>query len=110
MPGARPPWDAPCGYMFSTPRDMVVWGAWLAGGQTDPWTGMALPESVLDRATRLEMAHTGFSQPDAISAVGGGTFERVFQLGRWTHNKLGCLEGYRSAITLSPALGLTIIK
>ena len=28
--------------------------------------------------------------------------------GRWTHNKLGCVDGYRSALTLVPSLGLTI--
>ena len=107
-PRAPAAWDAPCGAMFSTPRDMVTWGAWLGGADADPWTGAPLPAAVLDRATRLEMQHAGFSQPDAISAVGAGTFERAFMRGRWTHNKLGCVDGYRSALTLVPSLGLTI--
>ena len=43
-------------------------------------------------------------QADGISAVGGATLEAAFSHQRWTFNKLGCLDGYRSATTVVPSL------
>ena len=40
--------------------------------------------------------------------VSGATLESAFSHGHWTFNKLGCLDGYRSATTVVPQLGLAL--
>ena len=93
-------WGAPAGEVFSTPHDMAIWSSFLAGTIHAP--------DVLDPSTVNEMRNSLMVQPDAISAVSGGTLESAFSHGRWTFNKLGCLDGYRSAITIVPQLGLSL--
>jgi CubicO group peptidase (beta-lactamase class C family) len=94
------PWDSPAGRVFSTPADMARWAGFLSGAYAAP--------DVLDPSTVLELRTTAALQPDGISAVSGATFEAAFSHGRWTFNKLGCLDGYRSAISMVPQLGLTV--
>jgi len=53
-----------------------------------------------------EMRNTMFVQPDGIGGISGATYESAHSHGRWTFNKLGCLGGYRSSLTLVPSLGL----
>ena len=91
-------WGAPCGDIFSTPADMLKWASFLSG-QTEH-------AAVLDPATVREMRNTMFVQPDGIGGISGATFESAHSHGRWTFNKLGCLGGYRSSLTLVPSLGL----
>jgi len=79
---------------------MARWAAFLAGTLPAP--------DVLDPASVLELRNTAMLQADGISAVSSGTLETAFSHGRWTHNKLGCLGGYRSATTLVPELGLSL--
>lgn len=93
---------APAGQAYSTPNDMAKWINFLMGNGGDD------ESKVLDFGTRLEMLNTGFMQADGISAIGQGTFEMAFIDGRWSNNKLGCIEGYRSAITMVPSLGIGI--
>lgn len=91
---SRCPWGAPAGGVYSTAADMARWASFLAG---------TLPMAqVLDPSSILELRNTGMLQDDGISAVSGGTLESAFSHGRWTFNKLGCLDGYRSATTLCP--------
>ena len=98
--GSHCPWGAPAGDVFSTPADMARWTAFLSGALAAP--------AVLDPASVLELRNTAALQPDGISAVSGGTLEAAFSHGRWMFNKLGCLDGYRSAISLVPSLGLAL--
>ncbi len=103
-------WGAPAGAVFSTPADMSLWGAFLAGTLE--------ASSVLDPASVLELRTSATLQPDGISAVTGATFEAAWMQptaaspaavdGHWAFNKLGCYGGYRSAITVIPELGLSV--
>ena len=99
-------WGAPCGSAFSTAHDMATWVAFLLN-QPSPWDewGRAEAAKVLDPSSVREMRGEAFLQPDGISAVGGATFEMAFANGRWSANKLGCDDGYRSDLTLYPSLG-----
>lgn len=107
-PPTKSSWDAPCGLLHSTPKDMAIWMNFLLGADGGDPTAAARFDAVLDPATRAEMLGTAALQGDAISAVGAGTFEMAFSAGRWTANKLGCLGGYRSAMTVVPSLGLGV--
>eukprot|EP00947_MAST-08B_sp_MAST-8B-sp1_P003035 g3035.t1 len=103
-------WDAPCGQLYSTPRDMANWAAFL-NGQSSPWGDFTMDgaaRAVLDPGSRLEMHQTAVLQADGISAVGGATFELAHSARRWTANKLGCEGGYRSDTTIVPSLGLGV--
>lgn len=94
------PWGSPAGSVYSTPRDMARWASFLAGTLSAP--------DVLDPATVEEIRNTAMLQSDGISAVSGATFESAYSHHRWTFNKLGCLDGYRSVIVVVPSLGLSV--
>eukprot|EP00940_MAST-03C_sp_MAST-3C-sp2_P000448 g448.t1 len=100
-------WGGPCGAMHSSFRDMTVWMNFLmdvasSEAEQDRYA------RVLDPATRAEMRNTGYVMGDGLSAVSSGVLERAFVDGRWTDNKLGCVDGYRSDMTLIPSLGLAM--
>jgi len=97
---SRCPWWAPCGDIFSTPGDMSKWASFMLGATEAP--------GVLDPSSVLELRNSAMLQADGISAVSGATLEAALSHGRWTFNKLGCLEGYRSATTVVPQLGLSL--
>lgn len=107
-PSANSTWGAPCGGLHSTPRDMATWMNFLMDAHAGSAQTRAAFASVLDPATRAEMRSSGFFQGDGISAVGSGTFEMAYSAQRWTANKLGCTDGYRSAITMVPSLSLGV--
>jgi len=69
--------------------------------------GKKVPEGMLDAATLREMRMSAMLQQDG-SAIGGATYEAGMMQGRWSFNKLGCEDGYRSSITLVPSLGLGV--
>lgn len=94
-------WSAPCGSAFSTPADMRKFMAFLLGDA--PKGG-----EVLDAATLREMRNTGFLQRDGISSITSATFEAAVMRGRWSQSKLGCIGGYRAAISLIPSLDLAV--
>ena len=105
-PSPEAGWGAPCGSMFSTPADMAKWVSFLLGqGQASGRASGNANARVLDPASLFEMRNMLMAQPDGLTAIGAATFEAAFSHGRWTFNKLGCLGGYRSDITLVPDLG-----
>jgi hypothetical protein len=99
-------WGGACGSMHSSFNDMSTWMNFLSDEGDD--NDKELFASVLDPATRAEMRNTGFVMGDSISAVSSGVFERAYVQKRWTENKLGCVEGYRSDLTLVSSLGLNV--
>ena len=97
-------WSGPAGSMHSSLRDMGTWMSFLMDVGTD--AQRAAYAAVL--ATRAEMRGSGFLMGDGASAVGAATFEEAFVRGRWAVSKLGCVDGYRSALTMVPSLGLGV--
>ena len=99
-------WAGPAGSMHSSLRDMATWMNFLMDVGSD--AERAAFATVLDPATRAEMRNSGFLMGDGMSAVGSATFEEAYMRGRWAVNKLGCVDGYRSAMTMIPSLGLGV--
>ena len=99
-------WSGPAGSMHSSMRDMVTWMNFLMDVGTPE--ERAVYATVLDPATRAEMRSSGFLMGDGLSAIGAGVFETTFTHGRWASNKLGCVSGYRSAMSMVPSLGLAV--
>ena len=99
-------WSGPAGSMHSSMRDMLTWMNFLMDVGTP--AQRAVFAEVLDPATRAEMRNSGFLMGDGISAIGSGVFETTFTHGRWASNKLGCVSGYRSAMSMVPSLGLAV--
>jgi len=108
------PWSAPCGSMFSTPTDMAKWLSFFLDQPLEASVEQTQQELagsyayVLDPTTRREMYSMLMAQADGNTGIGAATFEAAFSHGRWTFNKLGCEEGYRSVISFVPQLGLGV--
>ncbi len=101
-PGERL-WAAPAGAMYASVADMAAWTDLLGGLDAAGLKSLGLRPTSL-----LEMRNTGIMQNDGLSAVSSSTLENAFMQGHWTFNKLGCQDGYRSAINAIPSLGLSI--
>jgi hypothetical protein len=99
-------WGGACGSMHSSFNDMSIWMNFLSDEGDD--NDKELFAKILDPATRAEMRNTGYVMGDSISAVSSGVFERAYMQNRWTENKLGCVEGYRSDMTLVSSLDLNV--
>eukprot|EP00939_MAST-03C_sp_MAST-3C-sp1_P001219 g1219.t1 len=99
-------WGGACGSMHSSFRDMAMWTKFLMDSGTP--NERERFRAVIDPATRAEMRNTGYVMGDALSSISSGVLEGAFMQGRWTQNKLGCVEGYRSDMSLVPSLGLTM--
>jgi CubicO group peptidase (beta-lactamase class C family) len=108
-PPSNSTWDAPCGAIHSTIRDMAIWMNFLMDAPPNE-AERASFAAVLDSSTRAEMRRSGMVQGDGVTAVGSGTFEMAYSnhTERWTVNKLGCLGGYRSSFSLVPSLKLGV--
>lgn len=98
-------WGGPCGAMHSSFRDMSIWANFI---MDSPGSDRERFARVLDPTTRAEMRNTGYIMGDGLSAVTSGVLESAFVSERWVINKLGCVNGYRSDLTLVPSLGLTV--
>jgi CubicO group peptidase (beta-lactamase class C family) len=105
-------WGAPAGDLLVSASDMAKWmSLWARRSQRGPKRvarGDADPVApIIDGATLDEMLQPVVEMRDGRSAI-GKPWEFLYSRGQWLKSKQGGDPGYRSSLTLCPALNLGV--